>query len=343
MSLQFLSAERFINDMLIFPSFDLTVDHGNVVSIYSNVNVREELINILLGKTKLSKGEIRIEQNNLSEIHHKLGFLFLNVELYERLSIEEMFIFIKRLYGTSASINEMLYIVQLENRRKVRIHKLSYSEKKRVQLACLLIQDPVVYIMEEPDQNLDIESKRILLNVLHHLQQLEKCTLVLTGNMESAITLASKAYRLDENGMHSIQIQNEADTQKDSTMIEDEKATIEHIQPVRFEKIPTKVNEKIVLFDPPEIDYIESSEGQSYLHIKGESFPCPFTLTDLEQRLNHFGFFRCHRSYIVNLQKVREVITWTRNSYSLVLDDSKKSMVPLSKSKMTELKEMLGF
>ncbi|MDR0435024.1 MAG: LytTR family transcriptional regulator DNA-binding domain-containing protein [Gracilibacteraceae bacterium] len=34
-----------------------------------------------------------------------------------------------------------------------------------------------------------------------------------------------------------------------------------------------------------------------------------------------YGFFRCHRSYIVNLQKVREIITWTRNSYGLILDD----------------------
>ena len=116
----------------------------------------------------------------------------------------------------------------------------------------------------------------------------------------------------------------------------------EEIQPVRFEKIPTKVNEKIVLFDPPEIDYIESNDGQSALHVNGEEFPTTFTLNELEERLQHFGFFRCHRSYIVNLQKVREVITWTRNSYSLILDDEKKSNIPLSKSKMGELKEMLG-
>ncbi|MBS4220684.1 LytTR family transcriptional regulator DNA-binding domain-containing protein [Bacillus sp. FJAT-49711] len=339
MSLQFLSTERFINDTLIFPSFDLTIDTGKVIAINSSVNVREELIKLLLGKTKLSKGEILLEQHYLSESRQKIGLLFLNIELYERLSIEEILTFTKRLYGTSMFIEEILHIVQLESRRNVRIHKLSYSEKKRVQLACLLIQNPAVYIMEEPDQNLDIESKRILLNVLQHLRQLEKCILVLTGNMESAITLASEAYRLDENGLHSIQIQNEDDTET----VHDEESTIDHIQPVRFEKIPTKVNEKIVLFNPPEIDYIESNEGQSFLHIKGETFPCVFTLTELEQRLNHFGFFRCHRSYIVNLQKVREVITWTRNSYSLVLDDSSKSTVPLSKSKMAELKEMLGF
>ncbi|GAA0320253.1 hypothetical protein GCM10008931_09640 [Oceanobacillus oncorhynchi subsp. oncorhynchi] len=94
--------------------------------------------------------------------------------------------------------------------------------------------------------------------------------------------------------------------------------------------------------DPQEINYIESQDGQSYLYTRGEGFPTGLTLKELEQRLSHQGFFRCHRSYIVNLQKIREVITWTRNSYSLSLVDKKSSEVPLSKSKLNELKELLG-
>ncbi|HLQ41008.1 MAG TPA: LytTR family DNA-binding domain-containing protein, partial [Tetragenococcus sp.] len=102
-----------------------------------------------------------------------------------------------------------------------------------------------------------------------------------------------------------------------------------------------KVNEKIILFDPPEIDYIESHAGQSNVCLNGEFFPTTFTLTELEEKLKPEGFFRCHRSYIVNLQKVKEVITWTRNSFSFILNDQSKSSIPLSKTKMTELKEML--
>ena len=157
--------------------------------------------------------------------------------------------------------------------------------------------------------------------------------------MESAVTAADEIFRLDENGLHAVHTEADEDPDGD---IENSSISTESILPVRFEKIPTKVNEKIVLFDPPEIDYIESNEGQSFLHIKGESFPSVSTLNELEARLLPFGFFRCHRSYIVNLQKVREVITWTRNSYSLVLDDAEKSTIPLSKTKMVELKELLG-
>lgn len=337
MSLQFINAEKRIHDSVVFPAFDLSVDAGNVVAVYSSVNVREQLIELLLDKSKLSNGEIRIGENSVSESSPKIGFFFLRGGLYERLSIEEMIRFTKRLYRSNESIEDIIQTVQLDSKRRVKIKQLSYSEQKRVQLACLLMQDAKIYILEEPDQNLDLESKRIFHSVLQRLKQNGCSAFILTGNMESAVTVADQIFRLDENGLHTIHTSTEEDKE-----IADSPAAADTILPVRFEKIPTKVNEKIVLFDPPEIDYIESNEGQSYLHIKGESFPSPSTLNELEARLLPFGFFRCHRSYIVNLQKVREVITWTRNSYSLVLDDAGKSTIPLSKTKMVELKEMLG-
>ncbi|MCM3709428.1 LytTR family transcriptional regulator DNA-binding domain-containing protein [Sporosarcina luteola] len=334
MSLQFINAEKRIHDSVVFPAFDLSVDAGKVVAVYSSVNVREQLIELLLEKSKLSNGEIRVGESGISENRTKIGFFFLHGGLYERLSIEEMVRFTKQLYQSDESLEDIIQTVQLDSKRHIKIKQLSYSERKRVQLACLLMQNAEIHIFEEPDQNLDLESKRIFLAVLQQLKEDGRSAFILTGNMESAVTSADAIFRLDENGLHAVHTLLDEDREDSSSVSES--------MPVRFEKIPTKVNEKIVLFDPPEIDYIESNEGQSFLHIKGESFPSVSTLNELEARLLPFGFFRCHRSYIVNLQKVREVITWTRNSYSLVLDDAEKSTIPLSKTKMVELKEMLG-
>lgn len=334
MSLKFIQVEKQMNDAILFPEFNLTINKSEIVSLCTNVNVREQLLFILLGKVKLSKGTIEYIPEQ------KLGFYFLREGEYERLTVKESLQFFQRIHQSDQSIEEVLHTVQLDAKKNKKIKELTYSEKKRVQLAHLLIQNPAIYILEEPDQNLDMESKKILINVLRELSLSQKTILVLNSQIESALAYSDKIYRLDEKGLHAIQM--EVDTQEDSNMKVGNDYEEKTAQPIRFEKIPTKVNEKIVLFDPPEIDYIESMEGQTFLHIKGESFPCTFTLNDLEERLLPFGFFRCHRSYIVNLQKVREVITWTRNSYSLVLDDSEKSSVPLSKTKMMDLKGMLG-
>ena len=339
MSLTFIDAEKHQNDALIFPAFSLTLTAGEVLAVYSNVNIREQLIKLLLGKTSLSQGEIQLAGQSLASKSVEMGFLFLSEGVYERLSVMENLNFFKNLYGAEEKVGETIRKVQLESKKKVKVGKLSYSEQRRIQFAALLLQNPDVYVMEEPDQNLDMESKWILISILNELRDAGKTIFILTGNLESAVTAADRVYRLDDNGLHLTQTIDE-DSMETSKI--EESPIEESIQPIRFEKIPTKVNEKIVLFDPPEIDYIESSEGQSFLHIKGEAFPSYFTLTELEKRLLPYGFFRCHRSYIVNLQKVREVITWTRNSYSLVLEDTKKSTIPLSKSKMGELKGILG-
>lgn len=336
MSLKFLQAEKQINDTTVFPAFDLEIKAEEVVAICSSVNIREQLIEILLGKKLLSNGEIGYDSKE------KLGFLFLNEGFHERLTVKESLKFFHQLYQSEESLDKITRTVQLDSKKHMKLKELTYSEKKRVQLAYILLQNPEIYIMEEPDQNLDVESKRILSKVLQQLRIEKRTVLVLTSHIESAVTVADHIYRLDDKGLHSIQTEVE-NLEEEPSVAEIENERLDKVtQPIRFEKIPTKVNDKIVLFEPTEIDYIESTDGQSFLHIKGETFPCVFTLNDLEERLIPYGFFRCHRSYIVNLQKVREVITWTRNSYSLVLEDTKKSSVPLSKLKMADLKGMLG-
>jgi len=343
MGLQFSNVEKRVNDSLVFPEFNLHSASNQVTAIYSSLNVRNTILQMFTKEIPILNGEIYIDDVEISKVNlSDIGFSFLNEGLYERLTVFEQLNFYRRLYNADIATSTILRKVYLEEKRNVRMKNLTYSERRRIQFARLIIQNPKQFIFEEPDQNIDIETQRVLIIMLEELRAKGKNVLLLTGNMESAITLADKVFKLDESGLHDIQIASELEV--DNPTISEASAEVDktEIQPVRFEKIPTKVNEKIVLFDPPEIDYIESNDGQSSLHINGEAFPTMFTMNELEERLQHFGFFRCHRSYIVNLQKVREVITWTRNSYSLILDDEKKSNIPLSKMKMTELKVMLG-
>lgn len=339
---------------IVFPAFSLEILEHEVVAVHTSTNVRSALIKMFIGELPIANGEITVKAKSLKlskrEYFSHVGFLFLDEGLYERLSVKDNFSFFKKLYNSPLSIAEAMSIVQLETKKNKRLSELSYSEKRRVQMGRLLFQNPSLFIFEEPDQNVDLETKRIFIKLLRELKEKGKAILIITGNLESAVAATDRVYRLDETGLHPLDIhQEEEEPFKEHTEVEEKDIVDETrkdeeiiIQPVRFEKIPTKINDKIVLFDPPEIDYIESNDGQSTIYINGELFPSVFTMNELEKRLNPYGFFRCHRSYIVNLQKVREVVTWTRNSYTLVLGDAKKSSIPLSKTKMTELKEMLG-
>ena len=260
---------------------------------------------MLTKKIPVVIGDIFIENKEMSKVNlSEIGFSFLSEGLYERLTVEEHLKLYRDLYSSNESIQSILRKVHLEEKRTTKVKELSYSEQKRILFAKLLIQNPELFIFEEPDQNVDFETQRIFMLIIEQLRNEGKSVLLLMSNMESAITIADRVFKLDENGLQEIQMASESEKEESEDQQNDD-ISQEEIQPVRFEKIPTKVNEKIVLFDPPEIAYIESNDGQTFLHIKGEEFPTTFTLNELENRLQHFGFFRCHRSYIVNLQKVR--------------------------------------
>lgn len=344
--------EKRIGNTTIFSPFDLEIKEGESAAIQCNVQVSQLLIQMLIGETPASGGQIYIsgsEFTSYKRICKQIGILSLNEGLYERLTPFEYLTLYKRLFDVNVDVNELLQSIGLT--KKIRINKLSFSEKKRLQIGRAILHNPALVILEEPIQNVDIESIFIIQNIISTLTKQGKALLITTSNLENAIMMSSNVYRLNADGLKKIDIVEDEDNQeeKHEETIKEEKALNEeneedlslNLAQFRFEKIPVKVDDKIILLDPTEIDFIESSEGVSNVHVKGEIFPCSYTLNQLFDRLYPFGFFRSHRSYIVNLQKVREVITWTRNSYSLILDDSKKSSVPLSKGKLNELKEII--
>ncbi|MGE8205073.1 LytTR family transcriptional regulator DNA-binding domain-containing protein [Heyndrickxia sp. NPDC080065] len=350
--------EKRIGNTTIFPQIDLSIHNGEAVAIQCNVEVSAHLIQILIGESSPSGGEIlflKEKYDSYKSLCKKVGIVLLNEGVYDRLTPFEYLTFYKRLYEADTDVNQLLNRIGLNKRG--RIDKLSFSEKKRLQIGRAIIHNPDLLIIEEPIQNVDIESHYIIQNLISDFTDQGKAVLITTSNLENAIMMTNEVYILNSDGIKKLDVVDETVSQNEEEMNllsveevsvsqDEEDVANEEIPmsstPFRFEKIPAKVNDKIILLDPTEIDYIESNDGVSNLHVKGEIFPCTYPLNQLFDRLYPFGFFRCHRSYIVNLQKVREVITWTRNSYSLVLDDAKKSSVPLSKGKLNELKEIIG-
>jgi ABC-2 type transport system ATP-binding protein len=107
--------------------------------------------------------------------------------------------------------------------------------------------------------------------------------------------------------------------------------------------IPAHTADRVSLVAPGDILYAVAQDDNANLHTIDGVLPTRFTLSELEDRLARSGFFRAHRSYLVNLQHVKEVIPYTRDSYSLKLKDAEETQIPLSKTAARELRDLLGF
>lgn len=106
-----------------------------------------------------------------------------------------------------------------------------------------------------------------------------------------------------------------------------------------LKKIPCESNGRIILVDVNKISFCYSEGEKNYVRTHKETYCTTKTLQELMEKTN---FFRCHRSYIVNLEKVNEVYSWFNGTYKLIINDKEGSEIPVSRSHVKEIKIILG-
>ncbi len=95
----------------------------------------------------------------------------------------------------------------------------------------------------------------------------------------------------------------------------------------------------IRVLDVDEVDWIGVEDEQVFVHVGDEAYPIRRTLAELEARLDPARFFRAHRSAIVNLDRVKEVIPWFKGSHKLRLTTGAE--VELSRVQARALRKIL--
>jgi two-component system response regulator LytT len=66
------------------------------------------------------------------------------------------------------------------------------------------------------------------------------------------------------------------------------------------------------------------------------------TLEELLDSLDANSFWRAHRSYLVNINRIKEVVPWFKSSYQLRMDDKKQTEIPVSRAQTKRLRELFG-
>ena len=108
-------------------------------------------------------------------------------------------------------------------------------------------------------------------------------------------------------------------------------------------KIVVRAQNRLLLVDQREICFASIDEGAIRVvaaGIEGQS-NCR-TLEELIDQLDPEAFWRAHRSFVVNIQHIREVVPWFKSSYQLRMDDPKKTEIPVSRSQTRRLRELFN-
>ena len=307
----------------------LTVGPGEVAALVGPVGSgTTELIDLLLGRARPTAGTIRLAgidpAADQAGFSRQVGVLFAEDSLYKRQSPLGNLRFQCRLRGLpKARAEQVLARVGLGDCANTRVEKLPSGLARRLAFGSAIVHEPSVLLLVEPFARCDEATITLLGDLIRQLADAGTALLILADD-------SANLYRLCD-AIHTL---------ARGRIVESHDPREEQQAQLPF-KIPVKLEASVVLVNPGDILYATAEEGRTFLQTTDDRLPTQFTLTELEERLARSGFFRAHRGYLVNLQHVKEVIPYTRNSFSLLLDN--ETEIPLSKGAARELRELLGY
>jgi len=111
---------------------------------------------------------------------------------------------------------------------------------------------------------------------------------------------------------------------------------------IRREQVAIKVGERFVLVQADDIIFASLADESINIvtgQVAGSSNYR--TLDDLQARLDPEVFWRVHRSHLVNINKIKEIVPWFSRNYILRMKDGKGTEIPVSRSQTKRLREYL--
>jgi ABC-2 type transport system ATP-binding protein len=334
--LQVRRLEKIIENRSAFYVEQLDINAGDVVAVIGlSSSGKTLLIRLLSGTLVPSGGKVLLDGQDIHQspgARASIGVLFQEDLLYERQTPQENLEFycqLRKLPRSRAS--EVLELVGMSDQSRQRVSKLAPSAQRRLAFARTLIGHPSILLFDQPTLRADLDTQTLFARLITQVASEGAGVLLTEEDLAWAGKFCTHIVELEDGHITSYRARESEQAGS---------AAPEQLMPY---KVPARKEDRIMLYDPSDILYASSRDSKTYLRTASEEAVTNLTLQELEMRLAGRGFFKAHRAYLVNLQHIKAVIQYTRNSYTLQLTDEQGTMIPLSKQSEKELQNLLGY
>ncbi len=107
-------------------------------------------------------------------------------------------------------------------------------------------------------------------------------------------------------------------------------------------RIAVNTNRKTIFLDVEKIAYIETAGRSCIIHSQTGDLVENQLLGEYEKKLSPYGFFRIHKSYLINPQAVTELFPWANNSLALRMQGFENDILPVARDKVKALRQILN-
>jgi ABC-2 type transport system ATP-binding protein len=193
--------KRF-GDVVAVDGLDLTVHAGECFGLLGpNGAGKTTTIEICEGLTPPDEGVVEVLGQRWDRderaLRERLGIQLQETKLAEKLTVEETVRLFRSFYARGREVDEVIGIVQLDEKRGARVGKLSGGQKQRLALACALVGDPELLFLDEPTTGLDPQSRRQLWDLITELKASGRSIVLTTHYMDEAERLCDRVAIVD--------------------------------------------------------------------------------------------------------------------------------------------------
>lgn len=132
-----------------------------------------------------------------ADLRDRLGIQLQDTQLSEKLTVTETLQLFRSFYTAGREVDDVIRLVQLEEKAKARVGTLSGGQKQRLAIACALVGNPELLFLDEPTTGLDPQSRRQLWTLIEEFRSTGRTILLTTHYMDEAEKLCDRVAIVD--------------------------------------------------------------------------------------------------------------------------------------------------
>ncbi len=182
---------------------DLEIRRGECFGLLGpNGAGKTTTVEILEGITPPTGGSVEIlgsrwGDGNDRGLRERLGVQLQETRFPERLTVQEIVTLFRSFFRCGPDVEDVVRIVELNEKRNTRVANLSGGQRQRLALACAIVGDPEILFLDEPTTGLDPQGRLRFWELIEAFRRREVTVLLTTHYMEEAARLCERVAIMD--------------------------------------------------------------------------------------------------------------------------------------------------